>query len=368
MKRIKIKTSLRKYHIYLGERILEKASGLIRRQVPGFDRVILATNETVYSIYSEDISTLCRELGPECEIFILKDGEKYKSLDSAREIYSRLVELNFHRNDVLIAFGGGVTGDTAGYIAATFHRGMKLVHIPTTIIGQVDSSIGGKVAVNFEERKNIIGTFYQPHVIIIDPHTLKTLEKKDIINGLGEIVKYGLVFDRIILEKLQHISERKDYCIDNIVSSGGFENIIMECIRIKAGIVEKDEFDTGHRNLLNFGHTIGHSLENIFKLEGVNHGQAVSMGMIAALEMSVKMGLFPEKKKEDIVMFFSKLGIPHAIPETDAEKVLQGLRYDKKFTSGTNRFILLKDINKPVIVDGIKKDIIIDSINNCINK
>ncbi len=368
MKPIKIKTSLRQYHIYFGHRILERASGLIKKQVPGFDRVILATNETVYSLYSGDISTLCRELGGECDIFILKDGEKYKSLDSARKIYSRLIELNFHRNDVLIAFGGGVTGDAAGFIASTFHRGMKLVHIPTTIIGQVDSSIGGKVAVNFEGRKNIIGSFYQPHLIIMDPRILRTLGKKDIINGLGEIVKYGLVFDRIILEKLQAISEEKDYCIDNIVSSAGFENIIMECIRIKTRVVEKDEFDTGHRNLLNFGHTIGHSIENIFRLEAVNHGQAVSMGMIAALEISVKMGLFPEKKKEDIVLLFRKLGIPHAIPETDAEKVLQGLRYDKKFTSGTNRFILLKDINRPVIVDGIKKDIIIDSINNCINK
>jgi 3-dehydroquinate synthase len=368
MRPIKIKTSLRKYHVYFGAGILEKAPGLIKKQVPGFDKVILLTNETIYSLYAEDIKTLCRYLGPECEVFILKDGEKYKSLDSARKIYSRLVELNFHRNDALIAFGGGVIGDTAGYIASTFHRGMKLVHIPTTIIGQVDSSIGGKVAVNFEGRKNIIGSFYQPHVIIMDPYTLKTLGKKDIINGLGEIVKYGLVFNRRILEQLEIISGKKDYCIDNVASSGSFENIIMECIRIKARVVEKDEFDTGYRNLLNFGHTIGHSLENIFRLEDVNHGQAVSMGMIAALEISVKMGLFQEKMKEDIVLLFRKLGIPHAIPETDTEKVLEGLRYDKKFTSGANRFILLKDINKPVIVDGIKKDIIVDSINNCINK
>jgi 3-dehydroquinate synthase len=368
MRCINIKTSLRKYPVYLGDSILKMASVLIKEKVTGLDKVFLLTNETVYSLYSDHIKALCRELCTEYEIFILKDGEKYKSIDSAGRVYSRLIELNFHRNDSLITFGGGVIGDTGGYIASTFHRGMKLVHIPTTIIGQVDSSIGGKVAVNFEGRKNIIGSFYQPHIIIMDTRMLKTLKKKEIINGLGEIVKYGLVFDRIILEKLQDISERKDYCIDNIVSSVGFGNIIMECIRIKARIVEKDEFDTGHRNLLNFGHTIGHSLENIFKLEDVNHGQAVSMGMIAALEMSVKMGLFPEKKKEDIVMFFRKLGIPHAILETDAEKVLEGLRYDKKFTSGTNRFILLKDINKPVIVDGVKKDIIIDSINNCINK
>jgi 3-dehydroquinate synthase len=368
MRPIKIKTSLRKYHVYFGAGILEKAPGLIKKQVPGFDKLILLTNETIYSLYAEDIKTLCRDLGPEHEIFILQDGEKYKSLDTAGQVYSRLIGLNFHRNDVLITFGGGVIGDTGGYIASTFHRGMKLVHIPTTIIGQVDSSIGGKVVVNFEGRKNIIGSFYQPHMIIMDPATLKTLGKTDIINGLGEIVKYGLVFNRRILEQLETMSERKDYCIDNIASSGSFENIIMECIRIKARVVEKDEFDTGYRNLLNFGHTIGHSLENIFRLEAVNHGQAVSMGMIAALEISVKMGLFPEKKKENIVLLFRKLGIPHTIPETDAEKVLGGLRYDKKFTSGTNRFILLRDINRPLIVDGIKEDIIIDSINNCINK
>ena len=368
MKEIIVKTKLRKYPIYLENGILAKAHELIKKQIGSFNKALIITNDTIHALYNRDIEDLCANLGSEKEIIILKDGEKYKSLESTREAYCRLIDLNFHRNDVLIAIGGGVIGDTGGFIASTFHRGMKLVHIPTTIIGQVDSSIGGKVVVNFRGKKNIIGSFYQPHMILMDPIVLKTLDVKQVINGLGEIVKYGIVFDRNILSDLKTIIERKDYSINNITEYEGFNKIILKCIKIKAKVVEKDEFDTGYRNLLNFGHTIGHSIENVSGLKDINHGQAVSMGMVAALEISVSLGLFPEKEKEEIKNFFHDLGIPHEIPDIDVEKIIEGLKYDKKFTSRTNRFILLRSLNKPIFYEGVEKEIIIDSINNCINK
>jgi 3-dehydroquinate synthase len=368
MKKIIVKTSLRKYPIYFGNKILSKALELIKDQIGDFNKVLLITNDTINALYRNDIEDICNDLGTEYEIIIFRDGEKYKSLESAREAYSRLIDLNFHRNDVLIAFGGGVIGDTGGFIASTFHRGMKLVHIPTTIIGQVDSSIGGKVVVNFSGKKNIIGSFYQPHMIIMDPLVLKTLDEKQILNGLGEIVKYGLVFEKNIISVLKEIIDREDYRINNITEHENFRKIICKCAKIKAKVVEKDEFDTGYRNLLNFGHTIGHSIENVSGLKDINHGQAVSMGMIAALEISTKLGIFPEKNKEEIKLFFQGLGIPHEIPDIDVKKIVEGLKYDKKFTSRTNRFILLKSINKPIFYEGIEENIIVDSINNCINK
>jgi len=368
MREIIVKTKLRKYPIYLKNGILAEAPELIKKTIRDFNKTLIITNDTIHALYRRDIEDLCENLDIENEIIIFKDGEKYKNLASVREAYSRLIDQNFHRNDVLIAFGGGVIGDTGGFIASTFHRGMKLVHIPTTIIGQVDSSIGGKVVVNFGGKKNIIGSFYQPHMILMDPQVLKTLESKQVLNGLGEIVKYGLVFEKNIITDLKTIIGSEDYHIDNITEYEDFRKIILKCVKIKAKVVEKDEFDTGYRNLLNFGHTIGHSIENVSGLKDINHGQAVSMGMIAALAISTSLGLFPEKQMEEIKHFFQDLGLPHEIPDIDVEKIVEGLKYDKKFTSETNRFILLKSLNRPIFYEGIKKEIIINSINNCIDK
>jgi 3-dehydroquinate synthase len=368
MREIIVKTTLRKYPIFIENGILARAPEFIKKQIGDFNKALIITNDTIHALYKRDIEDLCVNLDAENEIIILKDGERYKSLESAREVYSMLIELNFHRNDVLIAIGGGVIGDTGGFIASTFHRGMKLVHIPTTIISQVDSSIGGKVVVNFAGKKNIIGSFYQPHMIIMDQLLLKTLDAKQVLNGLGEIVKYGLVFDWKIIRDLKTLLKREDYSIGSITEYEDFKKIIIHCVKIKSKVVEKDEFDTGYRNLLNFGHTIGHSIENVSGLKNINHGQAVSIGMLAALEISVRLGLFPKEKKEEIKLFFRDLGLPHKLPNIDLERVVDGLKYDKKFTSKTNRFILLRSINKPVFYDGVEKEIIIDSLNNCIDK
>jgi len=362
-----VKTAARKYPIFIKEGILEHAHSLIRDHIRGSNKMVLITNETIYGIFEEAVKCICESTGKEYEILKLKDGEEYKDLDIVKTAYCRLIELNFHRNDVIVAFGGGVIGDTAGYIAATFHRGTTLVHVPSTIISQVDSSIGGKVAVNFKGIKNIIGCFYQPHVVIIDPGLLKTLDRDQVINGLGEVVKYGLVFDRSILDILIKIAKVKDYVVQDLPGYNGFSSIIKKCVKIKAKVVEKDEFDTGYRNLLNFGHTIGHSIEKASGFDKISHGQAVSMGMLAALEISSRMGFLPEREKERLKILFKELGLPHKIPDIDVNKILDGLRFDKKFTSKDNRFILLKKINRPIMYEGVGRGIIIDSINNCIN-
>lgn len=367
MKKISAKTALRKYNIYLRKGILEEAPAIIKNHFTGFNRVALITNDTINGIYSESINTLCDSIGVKYDIISLGDGEEYKTLEHVEPVYSKLVNSDFHRDDIIIAFGGGVVGDTAGYIASTFHRGTRLIQMPTTIISQVDSSIGGKAAVNYMGIKNIIGSFYQPHIIIMDPLLLESLDERQVINGLGEIAKYGIVFDRSIIGILEKIINEDEYQLSGLVKYDEFIDIIYRCVQIKVKVVEKDEFDCGYRNLLNFGHTMGHSIENASGLKGISHGEAVAMGMMAAMEISVIMGYFPESEKERIKQLFKKLGIPYKIPEINIEKIIEGLKYDKKFTSGTNKFILLKKINRPFLYQGVKTEVILKSINNCID-
>ncbi len=368
MMQIKAKTVLRNYNIFLKKGVFADAPFLIKSHISGFDKFIFITNKTISEIYSEQIKDFCQKLGPDYEILCLEDGEEFKSFKSVESAYSTMIKHNFHRNDIVIAFGGGVIGDTAGYISATFHRGMKLVHIPTTIIGQVDSSIGGKVVVNFEGKKNMIGTFYQPHMIIIDPSFLESLDKKQIINGLGEIVKYGLIFDKNILVSLDKIVSQDNYTTENLIRYENFTGLIHRCAFIKTKVVEKDEFDQSYRNLLNFGHTIGHSIENLSGLRQVSHGQAISMGMIASLEISMVLGYLSKKEMKRIKLLFKKFGLPFKISLNNVDKVIDELKYDKKFTGNSNRFILLKGINRPFFNDGIKKEVIVNSINNCIDR
>jgi 3-dehydroquinate synthase len=368
MKTILAKTALRKYSIFIRKNIIDDASDIIKKHFDRAEKIVLITNNTIEDLYADKIESICRGTGLDHEIIALKDGEKYKNLKSVEFVYSRLIKNNIHRSDIMIAFGGGVIGDLGGYIASTFHRGIKLIQIPTTVMAQVDSSIGGKTVVNYKGIKNVIGSFYQPHMIFTDPLILATLEEKQIINGLGEILKYGLLFDKKILNWLKNNIDKKDPDrLLKLVSLEDFEVIIHKCASIKAKVVEKDEFDGDYRNLLNFGHTIGHAIENAGGFKKINHGQAVGMGMMAALEISKNIGYLDESEFEEIKDIYITLKLPFKIPLLDTDKLLDTLKYDKKFTGSSRRFILLKKINQPVTCDNIEKEIIVKSINNCIN-
>ncbi len=368
MKTIKTKTSLRNYSLFIRNNIIDNASSIIKKHFADAHKIIILTNNTINDIYSEKIESLCRGTGFKYEIIKLKDGEQYKNLKSAEFVYSKLLNNNIHRNDILVSFGGGVIGDLGGYIAATFHRGMRFIQIPTTIIAQVDSSIGGKVVVNYKGIKNVIGSFYQPHMILMDPSVLNSLKEKEIINGLGEIVKYGLVFDKKILKWFKINTDKENpERLKNLINLKGFEDIIYKCALIKTRVVEKDEFDTGYRNLLNFGHTIGHAIENAGGLKDINHGQAVGMGMAVALEISKNLDYIDKSVLEKVKEIYGLLKLPSKIPGIDIDKIINALKYDKKFTGNSNRFILLKKINKPIFYDNLRKEIIVKSIKNCMH-
>ncbi len=361
MKKILAKTSNRRYPIYIRRGISRSALKLIKGMFPGSHKLLLVTNDSIYSIYREMLEKNLASDDLESHIHTIKEGETYKSLDSSRELFDVLLKHNFHRNDLIVAFGGGVIGDLVGFAASTYHRGTNLVQYPTTIIGQVDSSIGGKVAVNYRDTKNIIGTFYQPHMIIMDPALLNTLDDSEIVNGLGEVIKYGLIFDSRILDALEKLVQRQEK-ISSITASRLFEDIIYRCARIKAAVVSKDEFDTGHRNLLNFGHTIGHALEKASGLTEISHGRAISLGMLVALDISAGLGSQNADLKKRMVHLYKKVGLPARIAGPGPEQLLEAAGFDKKFTSKKNKFVLLKALNRPFFYHGVPEEIIINAI------
>jgi 3-dehydroquinate synthase len=363
MKVITAKTKLRNYPIYFGHKAIRDFSKLIKQRFPGMEKIVLVSDDTVFGIYGDKIKSYLKKCLLPFKIIIIKNGEKYKSLKSADYIYKSLIDFNIHRNDVLVAFGGGVIGDLAGFAASTFHRGIKLVQFPTTIISQVDSSIGGKVAVNYGKVKNIIGSFYQPHMIVIDPTTLYTLKEEQVISGLGEVVKYGLVFKKDILTRLsKNVDDKIKERLIKLIRTKIFEDIIYDCCCLKVKVVARDEFDLNYRNLLNFGHTIGHCIEKAFGLKMVSHGEAVSMGMITAIGISISLGLLKEEILDDIIRLYKRLKLPYIIPKIGVEKILSSLKYDKKFKTSQNKFVLLKAINRPVIYYNVGKRMIVDNI------
>jgi 3-dehydroquinate synthase len=366
IKIINVRTILKKYQIVISSEIFEIFSEIINSDFKDINKIILVTNDRIYPLYKEKLQKMLKSCKIAYKIIIIKDGEKYKNLDTAQFLYDKLIDYNFHRNDLIIAFGGGVIGDLAGFIASTFHRGTKLLQFPTTIIGQVDSSIGGKVVVNFNEIKNVIGCFYQPDMVLMDPVLLNTLDESQIINGLAEIVKYGIIFDKNILKILDdNTIGLADERLPELVRSKSFTDLVYECCKIKVKVIEKDEFDTGYRNLLNFGHTIGHAIEKVSKLGTVNHGMAVGLGMIVALDISENLGILKNGFKDDFLQLYKKLKLPFKIPENlNPEDIINALKFDKKFTDSKNKFVLLKGMNRPVIVENIDKKM----INDCIIK
>lgn len=363
MKIITARTKQKKYPVYINADFNSFFPEIVNKGFRDAEKIILVTNNKVFSIYEEKIKSVLEKCLKLNEIIIIQDGEEYKNLESTDYIYSRLIDFNAHRNDIIVAFGGGVIGDLGGFAASTFNRGMKLIQCPTTIISQVDSSIGGKVGVNYRKVKNIIGSFYQPDAVIIDPAFNYTLDEEQIINGLGEVVKYGLVFDKSILDKLlKNAGGDGKNKPGELIKTEDFKDIIYRCCKIKTKVVGKDEYDTGYRNLLNFGHTIGHCIENAFDLKEISHGKAVSIGMIIAIDISIALGFLKEDFKEKIIELYKMLGLPYRMPEIDVEKIINVIKYDKKFKSSQNKFILLRGMNKPLFYYNLDENTIIDNI------
>lgn len=279
---------------------------------------------------------------------LFRDGETSKTLRTVEALCRALVRAGADRRAVIVAVGGGLVGDVAGYAAASYLRGVRLVHVPTTLLAQVDSSIGGKTGVNLPEGKNLVGAFYQPSLVITDPDVLRTLPPRQFRAGLYEVIKYGVIGDRSLFEFLENRMER---ILEGDRAS--LDWILPRCIGAKASIVSRDERESGPREILNFGHTFGHALESLTRYRRFLHGEAVGWGMVAAARLAVATGRLAPKEARRIELLVFSTGVLPRVPSFPAERWLAAMRTDKKARGGRLRFILPRTIGEASAVDGI---------------
>jgi len=287
-------------------------------------------------------------VGMSAELITFPRGEANKNLDTISKLASTLAQRGFDRQDGLLALGGGVTGDITGFLAASYMRGLPFVQVPTTLLAQVDSSVGGKTGVDIPEGKNLVGAFYQPRCVYIDSQVLSTLPESELLNGLAEVIKYGVIYDRTFFEFLEN--RRQDILALELPV---LEEVIATCCAIKADVVEKDERETDLRRILNYGHTIGHAIEAASGYS-LAHGSAVAIGMVAAAELAVLKGILPADEKLRIEKLISDFGLPVKIPgELDRQEITDYLKIDKKTVGGRVFFVLPTTIGKVIITDEV---------------
>jgi 3-dehydroquinate synthase len=289
------------------------------------------------------------------------DGEEYKTLQSAAAIYDQMVDAGMERGSALVALGGGVVGDLAGFVAATYMRGVPLIQVPTTLLAQVDSSVGGKVAVNHSRGKNLIGCFYQPKLVFADLQVLKTLPEREIRAGMAEVIKYGAIWDSTFFTFLERQLDR----ILSLEPAPLMETVKRSCA-IKAEIVSGDEREEGRRAILNFGHTIGHALESLTDYRVYRHGEAIAAGMAAAARLAVNRGLQDQADRERLVALLERTGLPVTFPYP-ARDLLELLSHDKKVLEGRPRFVLPVKIGQAEICSDLGDEEILAALSASLN-
>jgi 3-dehydroquinate synthase len=345
MQRLSIDLGERSYEILIGPG-LRKRAGEFLKAVLNPSRIVIITHPSINSLYGEEVARNFVDQGWTTDIIEVPEGESSKNLGQAEKLYDRLLEFNCDRKSVLVALGGGVIGDLVGFVAATYQRGVPFIQIPTTLLSQVDSSVGGKTAVNHPKGKNMIGVFYQPRLVVTDLETLRTLPAKEYRAGLAEIVKYGVISDARLFDYLE--SHYKDILSLN---HDCLSHIIETSCAIKAKVVEKDERESRYRMILNFGHTLGHAIESLTNYSRFTHGEAVAIGMVSAAELSHSMEKCSEEVPKRLKALLTNLGLPVEMPELDSTAVIESLYHDKKTMDHKIKFILVKEIGSIEIED-----------------
>lgn len=328
--------------ILVGEGVADRIGALLDEHRLGRRRFVVSS-PIVWRFHGAQIS---RALG--VDPILIPDGERYKTLSTVARLYDALVRAGADRGSVLVAVGGGVVGDTAGFAAATFLRGIPLVHMPTTLLAQVDSAIGGKVGVNHPLGKNLIGAFHQPRLVAIDPLLLRTLPRREFRSGLYEVVKYGMIASRELFDLVAR-STRELFARDPSVLAPA----IVESCRIKARVVSRDERESGLRRILNYGHTVGHALEAVTRYRRFRHGEAIAIGMACEARVAMHMGLADSGLVEQQERLLARLGLPTAVRGVRTNAVLAAMRTDKKRRAGHVRMILPTQIGRAQIVDEV---------------
>ncbi|WP_085829172.1 3-dehydroquinate synthase [Clostridium massiliodielmoense] len=341
MKELKVSLGENSYSIFI-ERGLISSIGKKIKELPKVNKIAIVTDKNVDKFYGDKLVSQLEKNGFDVKKIVLNPGEKSKSVDVLLKTYDNLLDFNITRGDLIIALGGGVVGDLTGFAAATLLRGIPYIQIPTSLLAQIDSSIGGKVAVDLKRGKNLVGNFYHPKVVFIDPNMLQTLDTRFFYDGMAEVIKYGCIRDRNLFYNLLNYNTREEL-IENV------ENIIYSCCNIKREIVERDEKDTGERMLLNFGHTIGHAIEKYFDFEKYTHGEAVALGMYAITKKSEEMKLTKEGTSNLIKDILTKYNLKYDIHLEDKESILNAIALDKKNKGEFMNIVLLNEIGKSFI-------------------
>lgn len=357
MKGITVDLGPQSYPIYVESDSLKLIGKLAKEHHLG-QKVAVITDVNVAKHYREDVESCLQDAEFQVLGFILPAGEQTKTLKMADYLYEKLIEANFDRNSVIVSLGGGVIGDLAGFVAATFMRGISFVQIPTTLLAQTDSSVGGKVGINHRLGKNLVGAFHQPKFVLIDPQVLKTLPQREIWSGLAEIVKYALISDAEFFDYL-------DDSLNDLVLLKNMEDIEMvieHCCSIKAGIVNQDEKESGLRRILNLGHTLGHAFEALTDYNVLRHGEAVTLGMRGINWLCKENGLFDEATYNKIDSLLQRLRLPETVPDFNPKDVLKKIYHDKKVIDGVLNLVLLEGIGKPVIRKDITEDAILTAL------
>ena len=344
--RIDVTVGSRVSPIVIGHGIADRVSTLLDSHAIGARRFVVSS-PTIWRLHGARIQQALKTDEP----ILLPDGERYKTLSSVSRVYDRLIRAGADRGSAIVALGGGVLGDTAGFAAATFLRGITLVQIPTTLLAQVDSAIGGKVGVNHSLGKNLIGAFHQASLVVVDPQFLSTLPRREFRSGLYEVIKYGMIASRGLFDRLANHT-RAVVAKDPEVLTPAIE----ESCRIKADVVSKDERESGLRRILNYGHTVGHALEAVTKYRRFRHGEAVAIGMLAAADLAVARGALAATDRDALASLIAALGPLPSVADLSIRDMLDAIRRDKKVVNGRLHFVIAIEIGATMTIDDVTED------------
>jgi 3-dehydroquinate synthase len=351
MQKIRVELGERSYDISIGNNILDGIGDALK-SLNLSPKVALVSNPTVLELYGERVSNSVKEAGFDLLTVTIPDGEEYKDLLWLQHIYDELLSHKLDRSSALIALGGGVIGDMTGFAASTYMRGVAYIQVPTTLLAQVDSSVGGKTGVNHKLGKNMIGTFWQPRLVWVDIETLRTLPRRELLAGLAEVIKYGVIYDR---ELVDFLADNKDRVLD--LDSAALAHIVQRSCEIKAEVVAKDEREAGLRAILNYGHTIGHAIETVTEYKRFLHGEAVALGMYLEARLSGMLGLIDEAEVIKIKGVIDSYGLPSEKPASiNAHSIFLSMQLDKKAVAGELKFILPEKIGSVRIHKGVSEN------------
>lgn len=351
-KKILVNLKERKYPIFIGDGLLQKTGELLRERLKNTRRVFIISDKNVFPLYGKKIIESLEKSNFKVKKALIEPGETSKNLETASHFYDCFIENRLERNSAVISLGGGVVGDLAGFAAATYMRGINFVQIPTSLLAQVDSSIGGKVAVNHPRGKNLVGDFHQPSLVITDVSTLNTLPKREFISGMAEVIKHGLGFNK---DYFNYINSNRSTIME--LNKAVLANLIYGSCQIKKEIVERDVKERDVRSKLNLGHTIAHALENVTEYRKYNHGEAVAIGLFYETALSARLGLGEDELTEKIKKTLQAFSLPTTMPEDiKTENIIEAINYDKKMENGKVEFSLPAGIGRVITTSDWSKE------------